>query len=303
MKIKLSLVLLLVLILTCCDNKYDELNLNVYEYRDTKTLVTFVYDCAEMLREGGSDKLQTFIQNREDYRFDGYYLYIYTMDGINVFHSGMPELENTNLMEITDINGKKVLKLILKALDDTHNPHSWVHFTWCQPGTFFPVPKSSCHFHVTTDDGKEYFVGGGLDYPQEEKEFIRITVDSAAELLKDSGLSALDSISDYTSQFNFRDVRTFVIAENGEILISPFAGNTIFDFDLLDTKDEVGHKPFAKAMKNLEENDSVWQIFMAKNRYKRIPTKKCIYLKKVMLAEKTVIVGAITDLPLPPWSS
>lgn len=306
MKIKrdlLILVILTFLVLTSCESRYKDLNLNLYEYRDTKNLVKFIYDSAQLLKQNGSQQIQTFIQNRENYKFEGYYLYIYKLDGTNVFHSGMPQLEGKNLYEITDINGKKIIELILEALHNKNNPHGWVHFTWFKPGTFFPVPKSSCHFRVKTNDGEEYFVGGGLDYPQEEKEFIRVTVNSAAELLQEEGLDVLDVISDPNSQFNFRDVRTFVIEENGNIMISPIAANNIVEFDLLESVDEVGHKPFAKAMKHLKNNDSVWQMFMAKNRYERIPEKKCIYLRKVKLENKTIIVGAITDLPLPPWSN
>lgn len=293
----------MMILLVSCDNKYEMLNLDIYEYRDTKRLVEFIYDCS--LEAGSGDLLHVkeFALNREDYCYEGYYLYIYKMDGTNVFHSTMPELEGKNIMGIQDINGKRVLELIVKEFSNKQNPHAWVHFTWCQPGTFFPVPKSSCHFKVITTDGVELIVGGGLDYPQEEKEFARIVVDTAVDLLREHGNEALEDISDFSSGFNFRDVRTFVLSESGEILISPFTGNNVFEFDLLNSVDEVGHKPFITAMEKLETSDFVWQNFMAKNRYKRIPQKRCIYLRKVGSSKENLIVGAITDLPLPPWSS
>ncbi len=294
--------LFILILLISCQHKYDKLNLEIYQYRDTKKLVKFVYDSAELLRKNSSAQIEHFIQNREDYKFEGYYLYVYKMDGTNVFHSGMPELEGTNLMNIRDINGKKIAELVLEALENEYNPHAWVHFSWWQPGKFYSVAKSSCHFKVTAENGIEYFVGGGLDYPQEEKEFIRIIVDTAARRLEKEGISSLPVIADPRTQFNFREVRTFVMKQNGEILISPISGNNIFQFDLINCSDEVGHKPFAKAMENLKNNDSTWEVFLAKNRYERIPEKKTMYLKKVEVGNEFLIVGAIIDLPQPPWS-
>lgn len=299
---KLIIILLVFIFFTSCQDKYKDLDLSIYEYRDTKDLVKFVYDNAQLLQKKGQSQIDYFKTNRAEFKTENYYLYVYKMDCTNVFHAGMPELEGENLYNITDINGKKILHLILAELENKNNPHCWVHFTWYQPGTFFPVAKSSCHFQITTPDGEKYFVGAGLNYPQEEKEFIRIIVDSAAALLQKKGLTVLDSIASAQSQFNFRDVRTFVYEPDGKILISPIAGNNIFKFDLINARDEIGHKPFLTASKVLENNGTVWEVFMAKNRYERIPRKKSLYLRKVELAGKTLIVGAITDLPLPPWS-
>ena len=105
------------------------------------------------------------------------------MNFTNLFHAGMEDLEGKNLKDITDKNGKNITSSVFKALEDKNNPHAWIHYSWWEPGKFYPVPKSSCHFKVKTQDGEELFVGGGLNYPQEETEFIRIIVDDAALLM------------------------------------------------------------------------------------------------------------------------
>lgn len=306
MKNSLQLLLFSLFILifaTSCRDKFEDLNLDVYQYRDTKNLVKFVYDNARLLEQNGTAQIDFFKANRSRYCHDGYYLYIYRMDGKNVFHSGMPQLEGKDLSQIADINGKNIFALILKALQNKHNPHAWVHFTWYKPGTFFPISKSSCHFKVTTADGENFFVGGGLDYPHEEKEFIRIVVDTATDLLQKEGLSALDIISAPQNEFNFREVKTFAFNMNGKILISPIIGNNLITFNLIEARDEIGHQPFRSALKNLATRDSVWEVFMAKNRFERLPEKKCFYLRKIKVDNQTIIVGAITNLPRPPWSS
>jgi len=78
----------------------------------------------------------------------------------------------------------------LDALEDKNNPHARVHSSWWEPGKFYPVPKSSCHFKVKTPEGKELFVGGGMNYPHEEKDFIRIIVGDATQLIKEKGQEA-----------------------------------------------------------------------------------------------------------------
>lgn len=292
--------LILVLFIMGCTGKYDELDLGMYHYRDTKNLVKFVYDAAKFLEKEGDAGLDYFCANRQHFRTKNTYLYVYDMDFNNVFHSGMESLENSNLRDITDKNGKRISFLTLKALEDENNPHSWVHYLWWEPGKFFPVPKSSCNFRVTTPEGKEYFVGGGINYPQEEQEFIRIIVDNAVELIEHKGQDAFSEIQDPTSEYNYREISIFAFRRDGKILISPVLEDSLAKIELLECVDEVGNKPFVIAMKDLQENDSVWEVFLAKNRFRRELVKKCMYIRKTDLNGEEIYVGAVTDMPNPP---
>jgi hypothetical protein len=140
-----------------------------------------------------------------------------------------------------------------------------------------------------------------LNYPHEEREFIRIVVDDAAQLLQEKGESALSEIADPASQYNFRDVKVFAFTPSGKLLISPVMGDSLTDLRLLDCVDEMGHKPFEKALLELKNNrDSVWEVFLTKNRYQRTLVKKTLYLRKTYIADQEIYVGAITDLPQPP---
>jgi len=288
------------ILISGCGNKYRDLDLTVYEYRDTKELVKFVYDAALRLERDGLKSLDYFRNNRDLFKTRDHYLYIYHMDGTNIYHAGMEQLEGKDMGAVLDKNGKNITQLIQHALKDKNNPHSWVHYSWWEPGKFYPVPKSSCHFQVKTPDGEELFVGAGADYPHEEKEFIRIVVDGAAQLVEQQGRAAFARISSPTSQYSYRDVRVFAFQPDGTILISPVLGDDFSRIRLLECTDEVGHKPFAKAMKTLGSKDRVWEVFMAKNRYQRGLVKKCLYMRKATMAGETVYVAAITELPQPP---
>lgn len=293
------ILIILAVFISGCESKYEDLDLTAYQYRDTKHLVKFVYDAALMLKRDDIKSLNYFRNNRNLFNTPNHYLYIYDMNGTNIYHAGMEHLEGKNLWDVTDKNGKKITQLVLNALEDKNNPHAWVHYSWWEPGKFYPVPKSSCHFKVKTPDGKELFVGGGLNYPHEEKEFIRIIVDDAVQLIKEKGQKALVDISNPVLQYNYRDVRVFAFRPDGKILISPVINDSLSQIKLLECVDQVGHKPFVKALKKLESEDSAWEVFMAKNRYQRVLVKKYLYLRKTIIAGKEIYVGAITDLPQP----
>lgn len=289
------------IIISGCESRFEDLDLSMYHYRDTRNLVRFVDNAARILQKEGLPGLTHFRENRSFYFSSDFYLYIYDITGTNVFHAGMPELEGQDLREITDKNGKKITYLVWEALTDEHNPHAWVHYIWWEPGKFYPVPKSSCHFLVTTPEGKEFYVGGGMDYPHEEQEFIRVIVDGAVQFIENTGEEALAVISDPTSRFNYRDVSVFVFRPDGEMILSPAIRSEFFQTNLLRCEDEVGHKPFMKALQELETTDHVWEVFMARNRYKRELIKKCLYVKKTIMSGETVYVAAITDLPEPAY--
>ena len=297
-------ILIGIFIVLCigCESKYKDLNLEIYQYRDTKNLVKFVYDAALILEKEGIKSLDYFDKNRDLYNKPDHYLYIYDMNGINIYHAGMKELQGQNLIDVVDKDGKKVTREVLAALEDEDNPHAWIHYTWWESEKFYLVPKSSCHFKVTTPEGKTFLVGSGLNYPHEEKEFIRIVVDNAVELIETTGIEALAQISSPVTQYNYRDVRVFVFRPDGEILISPVITEIPAQLQLLNCVDEVGYKPFVHAIERLASEESVWEIFMAKNRYQRTLVKKCMYIRKAKLNDEILLVGAITNLPQPAWA-
>ncbi len=284
-----------------CASRYDELDLTMYKYRDTRNLVKFVYDASRILSRDGEAGLSYLQSHRKDFQTEGFYLYVYDAAGTNLFHAGMPELEGKNLWDVKDKDGKPAFQLAVQAMKDPSNPHAWVQYSWWEPGSFYPVPKASCHFAVTTPEGRELVVGGGIDYPHEEPEFIRIVVDDAVSLIEREGAKALTEIADPASEFVYRDVRVFVFRRDGEMVISPAINSTFSQTNLLECVDEAGQKPFVQALETLKSADSVWGTFMAKSPYDTRLKRKTLYTHKVMLSDEEVYVAAVTDLPEPPY--
>ena len=289
--------------LLSCTATHDQINLNMYEYRDTRNLVKFTVTAAKRVEEEGMRAISNFQENRSEYQKSNFYLYVYTIEGENLFHAGMKEFEGRNLSEITDLRGKKVITHVVEALDNRENPHAWIHYSWWEPGKFYPVPKSSCNFKVTTPEGQRVFVGAGMNYPHEEKEFIRISVDTAVNLINNIGSDAYEKIASPTSQYIYRDVRVFVFDSQGKALVSPVINNSPTEIHFLESTDEAGHQPFKRALEELETAATTWQVFLAKSRDKRQLVKKILYLRKTNHNGSPIYIGAVTDLPEPPWTS
>ncbi|HNT51985.1 MAG TPA: cache domain-containing protein [Candidatus Syntrophosphaera sp.] len=291
-------LVLLVLMLQACSSGEEGIDLSAYKYNDTRRLVRFVHAAAQKMQKEGLAGLAEYKQ--ENRTQSDYYLYVYDLQGVNIFHAGMPELENRNLREIRDKDGKRTLELVFEAVVNPENPHGWVHYTWWEPGKFYPVPKSSCHFQLRLPDGRDVIIGGGINYPLEEREFARIAVDSAVNLIQAKGDSALTLIAENESSYNFREVKVFAFKADGTILISPVLGDSLYQANLLDCTDETGHRPFQRALEQMRDQDRAWQIFLAKNRYERNLVKKTLYLRRTRMDTDTIYVGAVTDLPQTP---
>ena len=282
-----------------CSSQPRGPNTSMYQYRDTRDLVSFVWKAAEFLREYGLEGIHDLRENREEYRTPDYYLYVYDMRGNALFHAGMPYLEGRNMGQMEDHRGRNIQNMISSALQDSGNPHGWVHYSWWEPEGFYPVPKSSCHFLVLTCGGDSLIVGGGMDYPHEEREFIRILVDNAADRILEQGIRVLETIADPASAYSYRDVKVFVFTED-TVLVSPVLEGGGVNLSLMSATDTAGNRPFAMAVEKLEGDAGVWQVFLARDRYRRMPEKKILYLRRVVSAGDTLYLGAVTNMPEAP---
>ncbi|MGB5218849.1 MAG: cache domain-containing protein [Smithella sp.] len=104
-----TLLILLSLSISGCESRYENLDISVYQYRDTKDFVKFVYDASQMIKKDGLKSVEFFKNNSQMHYAPDRYLYIYYMNGVNIYHAGMPHLEGKNLWELKDKNGKKPL--------------------------------------------------------------------------------------------------------------------------------------------------------------------------------------------------
>ena len=87
------------------------------------------------------------------------YVFVYTPDGVEVVNPGQPSLEGTNIIDLTDVNGKYVSRqLITTAMQ---NGSGWAEYYWYKPGDNTPTRKLT--FVRTVQTGQDtYIVGSGM---------------------------------------------------------------------------------------------------------------------------------------------
>lgn len=278
-------------------------DLNRYDYRDTRQLVALTGRAAELIAKDGEKAFAVFRRNPDKWSVDGNsYLYVYDMSGLNLFHGGYPDLEGKNLIGFTDLLGKKAVRMIINQLENYRslNPHGWSHYLWVPPGALDGVWKSSCNFAVTMPDGRRVFVGSGIDAPLQEREFYRINVDEAKELLEQKGRSALDYLKAPEGPFTIHDRGLFVIDPRGNTIIDP--GLTLDPpRNLFDYRDLTGRRPILELNEKLKTGDYAWVITLNREKAGSKPVKKGIYGRRALMDGEEVIVGAICPLPHPAW--
>ncbi|MCP3943775.1 MAG: hypothetical protein GY710_20165 [Desulfobacteraceae bacterium] len=278
----------------------DFKELRVYDYRDTKKLVMLVQKAAKLISLQGDEAFTSFKEQKEKWTFAGCYLYVYNRKGVNLFHGGYPNLVGKNLINFTDSHGKKGVQMLIRESDNANNPHGWIHYLWRSPGALDYTWKSSCNFMVKKPDGGTVFIGSGIDSPQPEREFFRIIVNAASDLLKKKGQKALPLLKSPASRYAILDSKVFISDMKGNSII-PLGIDLEIDQNMFEYKDLTGRHPVKELALKLESSDNGWVVMLNKGRIGGNPIKKTIYGRNSSMDGKKVIVGAICKLPRPAW--
>jgi hypothetical protein len=280
-----------------------ESDLSRYDYRATRRLVRLTARAARLLEEKGEEAFADFSAEPDKWSVEGEsYLYVYDREGVNLFHGGYPELQGQGLGDLHDLLGKNIHRLVLGQLDNqsSSNPHGWCHYLWTAPGSLQGAWKSSCHFPATLPDGRKVYVGSGHNTPLVEREFFRITVDQAAELLAGKGATALAELKDPGGPFTIYDESVFILDPAGKAIIDP-ALDLKQPRNLFDYRDLSGRFPLRELAERVEKEETTWVVTLNRERAGGDPVKKGIYGRKAKLDGKPVIVGALCELPEPAW--
>lgn len=121
----------------------------------------FVEDAVETLERDGASALTEF---RGDAWRDGpLYLFIFQLDGVQLFHAITPETEGQNRSELTDIHGKKLVKEMLSVVVD--KGYGWTEYHWLNPVSGNVEAKRS-FVSSAMMDGEEVLIGAGYYYQE-----------------------------------------------------------------------------------------------------------------------------------------
>ena len=276
--------------------------LSLYTYRDTRSLVALVEDAAALIERNGDQAFKDFAQKDSKWLNDDYYIFVYALDGTCLFHPITPELVGQNVIDLKDMNGKPIIRLITDVGRKPEKDASgWVFYLWENQTQITPNWKSAYVRKVITPNGQTYVVGSGSFTIKVEKVFVEQRVRLAADLLRTAGKTeAFKQFRDPGSRFVFLDSFIFVLDEQGRTMLDP-AFPTQAGRDLSEFQDAVGLYPIKEALKKLGQADEAWVQYLWPKPGTSVTTRKLVYLHKVSVGGETLVVGSDFFLATPIW--
>lgn len=296
---KVNLILFILFLICSCSNQNELPEHLDYEYVQTIDLVKFVDKAAEKLHNEG---INYFKNSEYDNIKNGKekFIFIYDLNGKCCFHPILPDIIGKNIIDFQDINGKKVIKLITEIASKPVNPEGWVHYLWTESGELYPLWKSSFIKRVVTKDSSVFAIGAGIYNMTLEKKFVKILVDSAANLINQIGDSSLTYFRDKSSIFSLYDNFLYAVDFEGNTIIDPsfpkLSGRNIMHF-----KDFTGKLIIKNMIDKLKIQDSSWMMYMWPKPKETSPSKKIAYIRKVNLNGKPALLGADIFVAKPIW--
>lgn len=282
--------------------RYDERKLGRYLYEDTRELVMLVEDAGALVERLGTGAFEAFSKPGTRW-FDGAtYLFVYDPDGNCVFHPVTPELVGKNRMGLRDIDGRPMIAQITDvARRPERDAAGWVFYYWADRTQLTPTWKSSYIRKAVAPDGRVYCVGSGRSDMKVEKALVQERVDRAAALLAKKGkLAVLPELLDRAGPFQFLDTFTFVVDGHGISIVDP-AFPTLEPRDITGFQDALGHYVVKEVLAKLEDADSAWVQYMRPKPGTILPSRKLVYVRKVVVAGETLVVGTDFFLATPVW--
>jgi signal transduction histidine kinase len=276
---------------SCGQTPNSQVDLTQYQFRETRNLVNFVNEAAELFSEKGKDAFVEFAEKDSKWFSGTRYIFIYDLSGVCVFHPVLKELVGKNQLGLTDINGKPIIQLIQAIASNTKKPYGWIHCFWAEPGEIFPSWKNIYVMRVKGPDGKIYAIGSGTYNNRIELTFMTDIVDSAANLIQKEGSDAYIHLLDKSSIFYFNDTYIFVQALDGKLLVDPSYPTNI-GRNVIDFKDYSGTMVIQEMLKKLKKDDVVRIQYMWPQPGQFNPSKKIMYARKVIYGTDTVVVGS-----------
>ncbi|HEX6812512.1 MAG TPA: cache domain-containing protein [Planctomycetota bacterium] len=111
-----------------------------YNMQMDKALVQDVVDrAAALVADRGTAAFALLRDKTGPFVFMDTYVFVTTIDGVELVNPAQPSLEGTNLLDLRDLNGKSVIRECIAAA--TKEGAGWVEYSWYRPGSNTPSRK------------------------------------------------------------------------------------------------------------------------------------------------------------------
>lgn len=253
-------------------------------------LMSLVRDGASLFEQRGEKAYPEFRQKGSKWLHDGTYIFVWTLDGIRVFHGGNPASEGTNASGLTDVLGRPVGKMFL-ATAATPSGEGWIHYLYPEPGNIFPIWKSTFIKRVTSPSGQRCLIGCGIYNIEMDPVFTEDVVNRAAALIAERGKDGFAALRDKTGPYLFLDTYVFVNTPDGVEVVNA-AQPTLEGKNLMPLKDVNGKFVAREYIDVAMKNGSGWVDYYWYRPGQNTPTRKHTYVRKVQHGDETYIVGS-----------
>jgi signal transduction histidine kinase len=265
-------------------------------------LVIFVEEAAALIEKEGDKAFAEFGRKNSKWFNEKWYLFAYDINGTCLFHPVDTDLVGVNIMNMADINGKPVIRMITDVgRKKEKDAFGWVFYHWVDRTQFDPIWKASYIRKVIDKNNRLYLIGSGLNSIKVEKVFVMENVDNAVNLIKDKGKDfSFKTFCDPASSFSFFDTYIFIVDSSGKILVDPaFPG--LSERNMLLFKDAVGREIVKDLIDKLKDSETLWIQYLWPKPGETLPSRKLLYCRKLNLNTETLYVCSDFFLATPIW--
>ncbi len=253
-------------------------------------LVALVRDAANVFAQRGEAAYAEFREPGSRWLHDDVYFFVWSMDGLRVFHAADPGIEGQRAGAAKDVLGRPYGQMFLEA-GGSPAGEGWVHYMYPEPGKLFPMWKSTFLKRVEFPSGEPYLIGCGIYNMQMDKAFIEDVVNRAAALVEAQGTQAFPLLRDRTGPFVFMDTYVFVGALDGTELVN--AGlPSLEGKNLIEFKDTRGELVVQQQIELARNAGSGWLDIQWYRPGQNTPARKQTFVQRVDSGEATYIVGS-----------
>ena len=256
-----------------------------YQYKETEELVELVNDAVVLIEEKGKDVFAEFAVQDSKWRHDDKYIFVIDPEGMVYAHASTA-LVGTNVIELTDVNGKPFIKWFLIEVSG-EDSSGWSHYLWNIPGEDEPTWKTTYVKSALAPSGERYITGCGLYNMTTEREFVVDQVNEAAEMITSQGLDAFDVLRDPQSEFIFNNNYVFVLNGEGMLLVHPEIEGT----NLYNSQDENGKFFIREILEVGREDGSGWVDYWWSKPGEDKPSSKSSYIRQIEIDGDIFVVG------------
>lgn len=118
-----------------------------------------VNSAAALVAERGRDAFAQLRDKTGPFVFMDTYVFVDTVDGVELVNPAQPSLEGMNLIDLKDVNGKAVAREYITAA--MKEGSAWVEYSWYKPGHNTPARKLT-YVRKVQSGQDTYIVGSGL---------------------------------------------------------------------------------------------------------------------------------------------